>query len=111
MALAFGIGVIVGPTPKPIPASDTLSSSSSDGIPNDTEKITNARRQQTKHATEIGKKITNVDLNEKHVNFQQPVLEDFGDGTGAVKMMLPQLPMASMMKSICPRVNIFLSTS
>mmetsp|Transcript_10224 Transcript_10224/g.15428 ORF Transcript_10224/g.15428 Transcript_10224/m.15428 type:complete len:794 (-) Transcript_10224:149-2530(-) len=85
MALAFGIGVVVGPTPTPIPASDTLTSSSSDGIPNDTEKITNARRQQTKHATEIGKKITNVDLNEKHVNFQQPVLEDFGDGTGAVK--------------------------
>jgi len=75
MAIAFGIGVALGPTAKIIPPPSQTNPSEI--------KIQTARRSQTKHANEIGKKKL-PDLNERHVNFQQPVLEDFGDGSGAV---------------------------
>jgi|EP00979_Chaetoceros_neogracilis_P011123 hypothetical protein len=76
MAIAFGIGVALGPTPKVIPPPSQSNPSEI--------KIKTARRSETKHANEIGKKQQLPDLNERHVNFQQPVLEDFGDGSGAV---------------------------
>ena len=39
-------------------------------------KVHTTRRSKTKQSADIGNKIP--DLNEYHVNFQQPVLEDFG---------------------------------
>ena len=87
MLVAFALGVALGPAPKIIP------------LPSQTNpaeiKIQTPRRSKTKHANEIGSKLdmeasasasaSLPDLNERHVNFQQPVLEDFGDGSGAVK--------------------------
>mmetsp|Transcript_7408 Transcript_7408/g.10829 ORF Transcript_7408/g.10829 Transcript_7408/m.10829 type:complete len:796 (+) Transcript_7408:55-2442(+) len=91
MACAFSIGVAIGPSPQIIPTDFTSSSGSigtieadADGASSE-EKVKATRRSKTKHSSEIGKKIINSDLNERHVNFQQPSLEDFGDGAGAVK--------------------------
>jgi S-adenosylmethionine decarboxylase proenzyme len=78
MAAAFGIGVALGPSPQliPIPTAtagidiDTSSESQSNQKQN--------QKQKQKNGSELG------DLNERHVNFQQPVLEDFGDGAGAL---------------------------
>lgn len=90
MATAFGVGIALGPSPQLIPANpsaalssfgspptDILSNSNS---PSEEEAIQTARRSKTKHSSEIGAKL---ELDERHVNFQKPVLEDFGDGSGA----------------------------
>ena len=77
---AFGIGVALGTSPHMIPTDLTPSPPDSIGVSG-----TGALEAKTDHSPEIGKKINTSDLNEHHVNFQQPVLEDFGDGAGAVQ--------------------------
>ena len=72
MAAAFGIGVALGPSPQLIPIPTATA-----GIDIDTSSESQSNQKQ-KNGSEPG------DLNERHVNFQQPVLEDFGDGAGAL---------------------------
>lgn len=76
MAAAFGIGVALGPSPQLIPIPTATA-----GIDIDTSSESQSnqnQKQKQKNGSELG------DLNERHVNFQQPVLEDFGDGAGAL---------------------------
>lgn len=82
MACAFGIGVALGPTATLVPVSGIVTGISSTNLEDEEVKVQTSRRSKTKHAAEIGNKLP--DLNERHVNFQQPVLEDFGDGAGPV---------------------------
>lgn len=92
MAAAFGVGVALGPSPQIIPgdASASLSAlSSTSSISLKDDDVVASPRSKTKHSSEIGSKIDLGDLNERHVNFQQPVLEDFGDGSGVRKFDAP----------------------
>lgn len=76
------MGVLLGPSPPTdaIPLG-ALSSAIANSALEKEIKVKNAKRSRTKHSSEIGERIP--ELNERHVNFQQPVLEDFGDGSGA----------------------------
>jgi hypothetical protein len=68
MAIAFGIGVAYGPV--------ELQETSKPQTPS-APRIQMPRRARTKHLGIIGDKIS--DLNEVHVNFEKPVLEEFGN--------------------------------
>uniref|UniRef100_A0A7S2R241 PABS domain-containing protein n=1 Tax=Eucampia antarctica TaxID=49252 RepID=A0A7S2R241_9STRA len=81
MALAFGVGVAFGPSA----GSEFAELISSKISPPSNElldkNIKSVKRQPTKHSSDIGEKIIpQSDLNMKHVNFDQPSLEDLGDG-------------------------------
>jgi hypothetical protein len=84
MGISFLIGVFLGPSPtEHISPGASLSSAIASIALQKEIKIKTARRSRTKHSSEIGERLP--DLNERHVNLQQPVLEDFGDGSGAIQ--------------------------
>jgi S-adenosylmethionine decarboxylase proenzyme len=68
MAIAFGIGVAYGPSEFVKSGKHQTSSA---------PRIQMPKRSRTKHLGIIGDKIS--DLNEVHVNFEKPVLEEFGN--------------------------------
>lgn len=68
MAIAFGIGVAYGPVELEKPSKPQKPSA---------PRLQMPRRSRTKHLGIIGDKIS--DLNEVHVNFEKPVLEEFGN--------------------------------
>ena len=76
MAMAFGAGVAFGPSPSDILSNNLVVTSE---INNDEkgQSFEAMKRKPTKHNIDIGEKI---DLHEQHVNFEQPSLEDLGDG-------------------------------
>eukprot|EP00557_Chaetoceros_sp_GSL56_P001305 CAMPEP_0176494040 /NCGR_PEP_ID=MMETSP0200_2-20121128/9872_1 /TAXON_ID=947934 /ORGANISM="Chaetoceros sp., Strain GSL56" /LENGTH=803 /DNA_ID=CAMNT_0017891747 /DNA_START=276 /DNA_END=2687 /DNA_ORIENTATION=+ len=83
MGISFLTGVLLGPSSPTDIFPGAISSAIANSALQQEIKVKTARRSRTKHASEIGERLP--DLNERHVNFQQPVLEDFGDGSGAIQ--------------------------
>jgi len=75
MAMSFGAGVAFGPSPADILSNVVVPTS--DISEEESQTFGAMKRKPTKHNIDIGEKI---DLHEQHVNFEQPSLEDLGDG-------------------------------
>lgn len=82
MSVFFVIGIITAPS-NPAMYSTYLTPNTDDIA---STLPTPQRRAHPKHSSEIGAKVkaTTGDLNERHVNFEQPSYEDLGTGEGAV---------------------------
>ena len=94
MTVFFTIGFLTAPLP-PLHASynfshihnKDISTAASTTSTSDGETITTdpIKRTQVKHSSEIGSKINTDDLNQHHVNFQEPSYEDLGQGEGVIQ--------------------------
>ena len=75
MALSFGLGVALGPST----AAEVSARIASPAGTGDALKQSQPRRLPTAHSVEIGERVRR-DLNELHVNYETPSLEDLGGG-------------------------------
>ncbi len=91
MTVFFAIGFLTAPIPSSLPSynGDSLSSKTSSS---GSASINPVKRTQVKHSTEIGSKILNDDLNQHHVNFQEPSYEDLGQGEGVIQRTFAASP-------------------
>ena len=90
MSVFFTIGVMTAPLPHSSPSTITSFQSTDDNSNNNMNKNISTsippRRTHAKHSSEIGRKLDDTtDLNERHVNFEQPSYEDLGTGEGVIQ--------------------------
>jgi len=83
MALSFSLGVSFAPI-SPSNTPDALISDELSYTKRYEGKIKTTRRHAGKHSSYLGNKIDDRGLNEHHVNFDKPSLEDLGRGDGAI---------------------------